>query len=97
MTMAISAAYETYTLTSTDLDELFEHAQQQGESILQQTELEVRVNLPKILGEGIGNKLRDRVSCQGIVKEKMRTSSLGIGKRSDNQLDIRFSLAFDNT
>ena len=45
----------------------------------------------------IGNKLRDRVSCQGIVKEKMRTSSLGIGKRSDNQLDIRFSLAFDNT
>lgn len=58
MTMAISAAYDTYTLISTNLDELFEHAQQQGESILQQTDLEVKVKLPKILGEG-----GDRIYC----------------------------------
>ncbi|ERN42437.1 AraC-type DNA-binding domain-containing protein [Rubidibacter lacunae KORDI 51-2] len=52
MTMGISSACDTYTLTSTELNELLEQAQQQGEPIFRQMELGTQINLPKALGKG---------------------------------------------
>jgi len=50
--MAISSTSDANTLTTADLEALFEQAQQQGEAIFQRKESEVRVNLPRQLGEG---------------------------------------------
>ncbi len=58
MTMMIPAASSVNTLTAANLEELFEQAQQQDELIFQPTELEMRTNLPKKLGDG-GDRVID--------------------------------------
>src|SRR4028118_1441809 len=49
---------------------------------------------------GIGDKLRLKARCQGNfrwwLKEQGLPSADGLGKGSDNQLNLGFSLSFDN-
>ena len=88
MTMATSSARDTCTLTSSDLDELLEHAQQQGESIWQQTDGNIRVNLPKILGQG-GDRI---INLRGGLILHIRDATLRRTIRREEQHASEFPL-----
>ena len=45
--------------------------------------------------DSFGHKLNHGASCQGLLEKKLGTAAHLVRKRSDNQLDKRFSLSFD--
>jgi AraC-like DNA-binding protein len=92
MKMAIPSASKTNTptntLTAADLEALIEQAQQQGESIFQQTESEVRVNLPKQLGDG-GDRI---IHLRGGLTLHIRNAKLWETTQIEQQHDPVFPL-----
>ena len=88
ITMGISSTCNACTLTSAELDELLERAQQQGESIFQQTNSEFRINLPKALGEG-GDRI---VYLRGGLTLLVRDATLWHTTRMEQQHPPEFPL-----
>ena len=58
------------------------------------------IDKSKVLASTIGDKLRLKASCQGNfrwwLKEQGFPSADGLRQGSNNQLDLGFSLSFDN-
>lgn len=88
MTMAIPLVSDTHILTTADLEALFEQAQQRGEAIFQRSESEVRVNLPKQLGEG-GDRI---IHLRGNLTLHIRNAKLWQPMRIEQQHEPGFPL-----
>ena len=86
--MPISSTCNTCTLTSAELGELLERAQRQGESIFQQTESELRIELPKALGEG-GDRI---IHLRGGLTLLVRNATLRRTTRMEQQHPSDFPL-----
>lgn len=86
--MAIPLESDMSTLSTAELDALFEQAQQQGELIFQRMESEVSINLPKQLGAG-GDRI---IHLRGNLTLHIRNAQLWRPIRIKQQHDPVFPL-----
>lgn len=84
----LSSKGHTIPLNQTILQELFEQAQQRGECIYRQTDLETRVNLPTVLGEGYGRVIQLRHGLTVYIRNAKLWHPVAIEQQHDAAFPI---------
>jgi AraC-like DNA-binding protein len=86
--MTIFSGDRTITLNQAALEELFEQAQQQGECIYQKDDMETRVNLPSVLGEGCGRLIQLRHGLTVYIRNAKLRQSIAVEHQHDATFPI---------